>query len=328
MHGVSQGRAAAGLVVAGVVLAGLPGLSVSPALAEQAVCPRVLSTTITPDTVRGGDGAVQTVHLAAPAARPFSFVDLHSFDYAYQVTVPGGIRVPAGQSSISFPIRLSAPGKRVVEDFEAVNGSCSAKPAHTTVTELPLDPANLAVSQVRFSRAGAVKGETVMATVELTAPARSAGTGVRLYDYYSGGGGSSFTGYPFIAVVPAGRTSVTFPVRVVDGLGDAPLAATLSTSDALGSLFISPDHLAVTGGVNSSGPTQARVGLGEHAPAAGTTVRVSTTSPGVHVPPTLKVAAGAVGAAFRITIDPGTDVNGKTITVREGGRTYTTDLFF
>jgi len=320
-------RARAGLRPAGALVAALSAvllvLTAAPAQARPAsTCNSVRSTSISPSVLRGGDGATQTVTLDHPALATDDFITLRNGgDYAYGRTE---IKVPVGQRSVSFPIRFDAPNRIVVYRLIEAYG-CVGLPQQTNaVTVRPLDPAKLAVQSVNLPR-DAINGQTVTATLHLTAPARPTGTTARIIDY----GGLDLHGR-FNWTVPAGQTSVSYPVRVigVERPGSLALVADLGTSTGVGWMFVVPDHLAVTPQVGVSGSSRFIVGLGARAPAGGARVAVTVHHPDVHAPAYVTVPQGQVGASFPLTVDEYPNPRDGTITVSRGGATDTEPFTF
>lgn len=300
-----------GTAVAVTVTLGLAGVvaPAAPAIAAGATsCSGVLSSTVTPSTLVDGDGARQTIVLTRPAPPGGLFVDLRGSNDYYSRFSGGGVRLEAGATRITIPVRFSGSSRTiVVDDLTASVGSCGPTVGTNRVTVRPLDPDVLAVRDVVFDRRQAITGETVRATVRLTGPARPTGTTVRLYGGPYGGNGLS--GGPLSPTVPAGQSSVSFPVRVVAvAPGTAGLSAQTGTSSGGGDLLAFPDVLALNAGLDYYGPvSRVLLGLGTVAPAGGARVTLSSTRSGITVPASVTVPAGSRGVYVPVTVADSVD---------------------
>lgn len=324
-----------------LLLGGGGGVASAAGPAAGSACVEVASTSISPAVLRGGDGARQSVTLERPAPYPFQFVSFDGFDYVYG-QIATGVRVPGGQRTVSFPVAVGNVAREVVYQgptaFTAY--SCNGQVAANPVTVLPLDPAVLAVRAVTTDRPTAAVGEVLTATLHLSGPARERGTTVRVLS-----GGSSSGGYgpyldlvdpadplapAFVRTVPAGQTSVSFPVWVS---GEGPpgrtsLTATMFTSAATAEVLAVPRGLSVRAVAGVSGASSFTVGLGRPAPAGGARVAVTVRHPDVHAPAFVTVPAGARGAVFPLRVEQYPDPRPGTIAVRWDGRSASAPFGF
>lgn len=255
---------------------------------------------VTPSTITAGDGAVQTIRLTGPAPAGGIDVSVTASDVIYTASVGAAVHVPEGATSVSFPFRMSAPSSTVVRSLWAqIAGSPLTKVAEVTV--LAADPATRAVASLGLSAPAAVAGASVTGTVTLNNPAPEGGISVSLWSNSSYGAGVSVPPY---VVVPAGSTSVTFPAT---GRADAPAivapSAHLGTSSAAARLVVVPATFALGNGFAPPGAAgEIAVGIGTAPNPSGTTITLTTDTPGVTVPATVFIPAGSPGVAFPFSV--------------------------
>ena len=262
--------------------------------------PTLASGSITPATIVGGDGAVQTITLSRPAPACGVHISLYG-DLVYGASTGRSAFVPAGARSVTFPFRTSAPESTVVRAFHAqVDGSPLTKIAEVTI--LPTDPRTRAVRELRLATDAAVLGGVVEGTVELAGPAPAGGIAVSLWSNTHYGPGVYVPPY---VTVSAGRTSATFPAAVTSAEEPAVVrpSADLGTSRATADLLVVPQRFSVSGGLaGRDAPTTFAVGIGSAPNPAGTTVALRSDTPGVTVPATVTIPPGSPGATFPVTV--------------------------
>jgi hypothetical protein len=284
------------------------------------------SGSVSPSTITGGDGAVQTINLSGPAPAGGVWISLRVSDLVYDHSTGGRAFVPAGATSVSFPIRLTAPKTTVVRTLHAqVTGSKLTPVGQVTV--VAADPATRAIAELRIGAEAAVVGSTVQGTVVLKNPAPAGGIAVRLLSntYYGAG-----IYVPPSVIVPAGSTTASFPIRVSRAELPAIVEPTadLGTSIAGRPLVVVPDAFAVGEGWAKRGSvTQWAVGIGSAPNPFGVTVELETNAPGVTVPASVTIPPGSPGVAFPVTVSESTPfgVIGR-ITATWNGRSVTTTL--
>ncbi|MDR3691571.1 MAG: PQQ-binding-like beta-propeller repeat protein [Fimbriimonas sp.] len=159
---------------------------------------RVTGLSLNPTTIGAGGVSTGTVTLAAPA--PFGGWLVHvSAGVPWLVTLPATITVPAGATSTTFSITAKATGTAYTMGVYATDGNSSAS-ATLTVS------ANL-ITQVSVSPTSVQGGIGATGAVTIASPAPPGGWLVNLSSGVPG-----TVGVPSSVVVPAGATSVTFPV--------------------------------------------------------------------------------------------------------------------
>ncbi|MGK5557857.1 hypothetical protein ACSNOI_40260 [Actinomadura kijaniata] len=311
----SARRAALRWSLVGCAVTAAPLAAAVPAPAAHAVAAvTVAATSVSPSTITSGQEAIQTVTLAAPAPEGGVKVAVHPVgqfsDATYLQATRNEVTVPAGERSVSFPIRVENSPTASVRTLEARVGS-SAAVASLTVN--PVDPREQAVTSFTVDRPNdaraAVEGSTVTGTVKIKSPAPTGGLAV---DVRRVPHESSAVHAPAYVVVPAGGTSATF--RMTATAYDIPrsvtLRALLGPSDATTSVLGVPKRFSVAGldfGRVRRGPQNnpqyGGVGLGEWWHPFGAVVRFATDNPKVTVTPEVDIPASHVGALFRIDAD-------------------------
>ncbi|MEV4253759.1 hypothetical protein AB0J52_11390 [Spirillospora sp. NPDC049652] len=302
-------------LAAAALAAGLPTLVALPAHA--ATTPQVASTSVSPATITGGDQAVQTVRLDAPAPAgglPVEVISVGRSDLNYPASVPGDVvRVPAGQTSVSFPIRLEAYSSTTTVPLVA---STSSGEARTEVTVVPPDWRDQTVERVdvnvRGSALAVVAGTKATATVRLSAPAKVGGTAVDLrLAHYSGLPNSPEPKIPRYVVVPAGSREGTFTIDYpgvpVWPIGITDIKADLGHSPAgAAPLFVPKNYtVGVTRKLQAGPfPNLGSIGLGNNWHPFGAVIELTSDTPGVAVPAKVEIPAESAGANFDIKVDP------------------------
>jgi hypothetical protein len=297
-------RSIRAVVIAGslVLAAAGPAVASTPST-DQAGSSEVTlaSGSVSPATITGGDGAVQTITLSGPA--PAGGLDVWLYgDLVYAASTGGRASVPAGATSVSFPFRVAAPKTELVLPLYAqVVGSPLIKIAQVTI--LPADPATRAVTALGFSADAAVEGTTVTGTVVLKNPAPDGGITVSLWSNTSYGPSVNVPAY---VTVPAGSTSATFPIRV-NYVGTPAIvrpSADLGTSLVSRELVVVPTTFAVSSGTlaRRGTVTPMAVGIGTSPNPDGATVALESDTAGVTVPASVTIPAGSPGVAFPVKV--------------------------
>lgn len=256
---------------------------------------------VSPSTITGGDAAVQTIRLTAPAPVGGVDVSISASDVVYSGSAGASVHVPAGATSVSFPIRLTAPAVSTVRSLWAqMSGTPLTKVAEVIV--VAADPSTRAVTGLRFDPDAAVAGTSTTGTVTLNAPAPAGGVGVDLWSNTSYGPNVYLP--PFV-VVEEGRTTATFPAYVTSADDPAVVhpSADIGTSRVTAPLVVVPTTFAVGTAVVAPGTTgEAAVGVGTAANPGGVVITLASNTPGVTVPATVTIPAGRSGAAFAVTV--------------------------
>ena len=159
--------------------------------------PALASLSVEPSKLNAGASSKGTVTLTASATSPV-VVALASASGA--VTVPPSVVVPAGASSATFSVNTSYVEAVIVASVTATYAGVS-KSASVQVRPVPymLNAPTITPSSI-------VGGGTVAATVALAFPAPDGGAKVALRS------SSTLAQVPAEVIVPAGATSVQFPI--------------------------------------------------------------------------------------------------------------------
>ncbi|WP_271188924.1 hypothetical protein [Dactylosporangium matsuzakiense] len=186
---------------------------------------------------------MQTIRLTGPAPAGGIDVSITASDVVYTNSAGPSVHVPAGATSVSFPLRLSAPPADVVRSLWAqMSGTPLIKVAEVTV--LAADPSTRAVAELRFDPGAAVVGTTTTGTVTLKQPAPLGGIAVDLWSNTSYGPNVYVPPY---VVVEAGRTTATFPATITGADSPAVVrpSADLGTSRVVAPLVAVPTTFAL-----------------------------------------------------------------------------------
>jgi uncharacterized repeat protein (TIGR03803 family) len=252
---------------------------------------------VNPGGIYGGASAVGTITLNAAQGSPTT-VSLSA--NSSQVTVPNSVTIPAGSTSATFPVSTTA----VTSQGSVTNASwiwiACAVGITSQATNITLYPA--VVHTVSTSPTSVTGGGTATGTVTISGTAPSGGASVSLSS------SSPDLQVPATVVIPAGGSSITFPITTSRINSTETLsinasygAKTVSCGFGIGAsvavkvVSISPS--TVTGGTTTTGT----VTLSAVAPASGTTVTLLSSDPSTVVPPTLLIPAGSLSATFPIT---------------------------
>lgn len=274
----------------------------------------VASTTVSPSRITSGEQAIQTVTLAEPAPAGGVAVDLldgNEFeDLTYWQATRHRATVPAGQRSVSFPIRVqSATSAGTVTRLTARAGGSAAE---TSVTVDPIDARVQDVTSFTVDKRIAVEGSKITGTVRLKSPAPVGGLAVDLRQTpYE----SSAVSFPYYVEVPAGATGATFAMDVTayDQPRFATVRAALSTATQFAGVIGVPKRYSV--GV--LGPVRHRpgnaenfgvVGLGGIWHPFGARINLTSDTPGVSayfsgLPADGSIPSDKDGAQFSIYVD-------------------------
>lgn len=251
------------------------------------------SISANPRSVFGGKPSTGTVTLTVAAPAGGFTVNLSSSDSA-TASVPATAKVPAGETSVDFPISTGVPPVQ-----KTVTISASALGA-TVTTSLTVKVPDLATLQVKPGTVSA--GDTAIGTVTLTGPALVGGYLVNLSS-----ADTSVATVPASVIVPEGDTSATFPIAAKNVVGTrsttinathGPLSKSASlqvTSVKLTNLTVDPSSIA--SGENATG----RVTLSGAAPSGGYPVDLDSSNSGIaSVPASVIVPAGKTFVEFTV----------------------------
>src|SRR3954453_13831790 len=261
------------------------------------------------ETVIGGDTTSGTVTLLNPAPAGGARVTLVSADPAV-VSLPASVFIPAGGDGAAVPLSpASVSGAGPVWIGWGYGPESYRSPALWLTVAPPGTPTPAALASLALSSASIAGGTSTTGSVTLTAPPPAGGATIRL----SGSAEGQVVTPPNVTV-PAGSTSVTFPITapavpatdyvlIQAGLGfTAGTQAKLleiragSAGATLSGFSVSPTDIV------SGSSTQGIVQLVTSAPAGGGVVTLTSSNPAVlQVPPTVSVPAGNNSTSFPIT---------------------------
>ena len=160
----------------------------------------IVSLTVNPPSVTGGESATGTVMLSAPAPSGGIPVSLSSNNGA--ATVPTQVLVQQGQTTAMFAVNTTPVSSTTVATITATSANSVSAP----LTINPAASAPTCVSSVTFDARSVVGGLTLQGVVGLTAKAGIGGQVVNLSS------SSLFASVPASVIVGQGGDSATFTV--------------------------------------------------------------------------------------------------------------------
>jgi hypothetical protein len=254
--------------------------------------PNVVSVTVSPSTVVGGNTAIGTVTISGVAGPAGLSVSLASSNTSV-ATVPSSVVIPSGASSGTFTIT-----SRGVTSSTSVN--ISATTANTLSAALTVNPPSL--TSVSLSSSTVTGGNSVTGTVTLNGAAPSGGAVVSLSD------NSPSSTVPASVTIASGSTTATFTVSTsaVSSTVVSTITATYKGVTQTTSLTINPAVMqsvtlspaTVIGGTANSTAT---VTLTGKVPSATTITLSSSNTSAATVPSTVTISANASSATFTVT---------------------------
>ena len=176
------------------------------------------SIVLSPATVTGGTSSSAVVTIDYPAPVGGTVVELRSQKPSL-ATVPATVTIPAGSDSISVPIPTAARNGDPILVFIYANLPGMGTQGKQLRIVRPV------VNTVSISPSTVVGGTSTTGTVTLNAPAAAGGLVVKLSSSKP-----TLASVPLTVVVPAGATSVTFPITTF------PRTGTSATSNIYASI--------------------------------------------------------------------------------------------
>ena len=277
--------------------------------------------TIEPDSIEGTETATATLQMngVVPANGAGVTVQLSSSD-TDEATVPSTIVVPAGASSVTFPVTgVPVATAQTVTISATYNGT-------TVNNTLTINPPR--ISTLTLDDVEVVGSLTRIGTVTLTSAAPSGGWQVSL------GSNSNKASVPATVTVPAGSTSATFTINTtaVPSQVSARLNASRSSQNAEADLTVLPPNLinftldksiVLGGNANATGT----VTIDVPAPTGGYAINLSSSNTGIAtVPSTVTISSGQTSATFTVTSKLTPTTLSATITASKNAATFTRDL--
>lgn len=279
----------------------------------------LISFSITPNSVLGGNQATGTVGINVPAASGGVVIQLAAISpLGAPVSLPPTVVVPAGATTADFTIDTFGVTADVDVTIEATYGT----------TQLQ---AVLQVRQIRFTLTlnptSVPGGNTSIGTITLDEAAPTGGV-----DFDLASSNTNAT-VPLTVSVAEGQTVTTFAVDTVPVAADetADISASVAggtpevaTLDILGarplSLVLNPT--SVPGGFSSTGT----VTLSGPAPAGGATVTLSSNAAAATVPPSIVIPQGQTTGTFTVNTTAVAGTVQATITASRLGTDVSADL--
>jgi thermitase len=255
------------------------------------------SITFNPWEVRGGNGATATLTLNGVAPVGGVSVSLTS-ENANVLQVQSSVYVPAGQNSVTFPITTSAVNASTLGVVDAYANGVSIR------IGLTVNPA--APESIVFNPWVVLGGNSATATLTINGKAPAGGLTVNLLSE-----NSAVLQVQSSVFVPAGQSSVTFPVTtsgvsqstlgVVDaGTPGGSIRIGLTINPAMPGNLVFDQNPAKGGSV-----VTAKVVLNGVAPAGGLLVTLASEDTSLAtVPASVTVPAGAKEATFAVSTKP------------------------
>jgi hypothetical protein len=282
-------------------------------------------------TLRGGEGGVASVALAAPAPVPV-LVSVSTNHPELFTSLPANVTVFTGSTTASFAF---VTGKSVAASTPvSLTAAYGASAANLGLTVNPPADATPPLVNVTLSPTTVNGGASSTGTATLQGAAPSGGAVVQLFS------SNAKATVPASVTVPAGAASATFPIATTSVTADTAVtisgllrlsastsltvkaaAAPPPAASALSAITLNPT--SVVGGSAAQGTAT----LTSAAPAGGAVVALSSSNTTVAtVPASVTVAAGATSATFSVTTKAVSVSTAVTITGAFGGATKTATL--
>jgi hypothetical protein len=256
--------------------------------------PSVVSVTVTPSTIVGGEELTVEVTLSEPAAAG-TIVQFQSSHYAVQPPAPLVLGAGATTGEVTFqtsyvPSTTTAVITAAIESWPGASTSVTIERLAITLDSISVSPAEL------------VGSNPATLTVNLTAAAAAGGLEVNLYGFNAG--------LPPFVVVPEGETSATVPVEtyVVEEVSEAYVGAHHGATGLYELITVNPP----------SGNSVQSLTLATPRTAGGSLVTATLT---------LDAPAGVGGAAIALESDNlSVATVPASVTIAEGDSTTTFDI--
>ncbi len=251
----------------------------------------VLSMSLNPILVQGGQNSTATVTLTGPA--PAGGINVALTSNRVFAMVPGSVLIAAGTSSATFVVTTTSVATTSAASLSATANGATANATLTVTASL--------THQLSINPTSVVGGVSSTGTVTLSAAAPAGGVTINLSS------NQAFATVPASVTVNAGASSATFQVMTtaVPTDASATISATMSGVTKTATLGVTAPRVlsvglnptSVKGGVASTGT----VTLTSPAPAGGLTVNLNSDKAFATVSATVVVGGGATTALFTIT---------------------------
>ena len=275
----------------------------------------VLSVTVSPISVLGGNPTTGTVTLTDPA--PDGGITVQLASGSPNATLTNTLIIPAGQKTATFTINtvaVSTVTKAIISATPGLN-------VNTTLTIVPAAAASLSLNPANVSAGGTSTG-----TVTLNGPAGLGGLSVTLSS------DKSSAIVPATVSVPFGQTAATFTVTTlgVDASTTANITASLNGGTPSAGLTITPSTLTGLSlsptSVISGSPSTGTVTLSGPSGPSGTVVSLASDSSFAVVPPSITVAAGKMTGTFTVGTNGVNSASAAKISATLGSATQSATL--
>jgi hypothetical protein len=281
--------------------------------------PSLASLSLASPAIPGGGSTTGTVTLTAPAPPGGASVWMSGSVEGQVITPPGGVTVPAGSLSATFPIDAPEVNASHWAMIQASYGNGAGM--HGVVLRIDPGPATTpAVLALTIEPVSTLAGGSVRGTVGLVRPAPAGGATVFVSSSHPA------AQVPPSVNIPAGNSATTFTVTTSAGSTFTSVTISASAGSSTKSAFLTifedtsggPVLSSVTPSVSgATGGTSipATLFLSAAAPAGGAAVTLSSSNlEAAQVPPIVTVPAGLGFASFTITTSPVTADTQVTIT--------------
>ncbi len=279
----------------------------------------LISLSISPDSVLGGNGSTGTVTIKTAA--PAEGVTINLSSSTASAIVPATVTIASGATSATFAVTtvgVSAPTTASIS--ATLNGG-------TQSAVLSITPPKL--TGFTLSRNATVGGNPVGGTITISGPAPASGLAVNLTSTNSNVVVSS------PVMVPAGATSATVTVnsKVVSSTVTSTVTASFGSNSFDAKLAVQPpglDGVSLSASGVVGGSTTNIVGtvyLSGPAPISGLVITLKSSSASlVKVPISAKISGGTTSATFTVSHKMVSSLVTYTITAGLGTLTKTTTL--
>jgi len=271
--------------------------------------PDLISLTLEPAVVIGGQSTTAIVKLDAPA--PAGGITINAGTWNIMASTPSFVTIPAGETTAKFPVST------VVADPSATDMITAYFNNVGLMTTLTIK--NSTVVSFKIAPATVYGGVSGAATATLTGPTFYNGAVINV----KSNNGSIIA--PAAVLVPGGQSSVTFAIYTVPTTTRTTGTITVSFAGSSKSTTLTveppvPIELdlfpqTITGGNTAN----AAVVLSGAAPIEGLTIKLKCNNPAVKIPLTINTSPGQSSVNFAVVTSAVTTQQTATITATLGG---------
>ena len=287
-----------------------------------------LAVGLASSAVTEGDAPTSGTITVSPAPASALVVGLVSGDPT-QATVPASVTIPAGQTTVSFPITIINDAILDGTQYVTITGTAAGYPAGSAVLAVQdNETATLAMSlpATTSESSGSVQGTVTVSAV----PASAIVVTLISSD-------PAAATAPATVTIPAGQTSANFTLTIIDdnklnGTHDATITAHVANwTDGAGTISISDNEntnltLTLPPQVIEGGTASGTVAISGTRTSPLTVALASNATSRLTVPATVTIPAGAISTAVTLTAPDNTLLDGSqvaTVTASASGFTGT-----